>query len=337
MSMHDILAAAIAAANAAQQPTQPEPPSPDVLVLDEPAPLVTPPDVPQYQPHAAPQIKTLADKAMLVKLTRKMFSPYAFDKDATDIVTSQTGINAGRFNKHLFKRPNALVRKVNATFTAAYQYHKQHTLPWETGVDLLRADLYMEYTAQMRKHIDACNNAVSQLAAVWDQEVADDMAHLGSLAKLSDYPVDISRHYGIDVRFRPVPTVGDFRCGISDEDRASLERDIRDAEHAASAHVIESLLEPMTAAAKRLVEYQGNKGERFHAGTILNMLEVADRMAKVNISDDPVIAQRIADLRATVGQYATPTGIEALKRSSTVRQTAKAQIDQLMANMAGLV
>jgi hypothetical protein len=274
---------------------------------------------------------------MLVKLTRRMFSPYAYDEQATSIVAQQTGINAGRFNKHLFKRSDSLVRKVNAKFTEAYTYHKQHTLPWENGVDLLRADLYLEYTSEMRKRIDACNAAVAQLETVWTTEVANDMAHLGPLAKPDDYPKSIGGYYGIDVRFRPVPTAGDFRVSISDEDRASLERDIREAERNAATHVIQSLLEPMQAATKRLAEYKGDKGQRFHDSTIMNMLEVADRMAVVNLSDDPVVADKINALRTLVGQYASETGIEALKRSSTVRASAQQQIATLMNDMAGLV
>lgn len=342
MSMQDILKAAMERALQKPQPTSTN----DVAVL-EPEPLSPPPEVihsatthqpgntGQFCAHAAPTIKTLADKAMLVKLTRRMFSPYAYDEQATSIVAQQTGINAGRFNKHLFKRPDSLVRKVNSKFTEAYTYHKQHTLPWENGVDLLRADLYLEYTAQMRQRIDACNQAVAELEAVWDIEVQNDMSHLGPLAKLDDYPSNIGRYYSIDVRFRPVPTVGDFRVGISEEDRASLEKDIHDAEQNAARHVIESLLEPMNAAVKRLTEYKGDKGQRFHDSTILNMLEVADRMALVNISDDPIIADKINALRSLVSTYAN--NVDVLKQSATVRATAQKQINDLMQDMAGLV
>ena len=35
-----------------------------------------------------------------------------------------------------------------------------------------------------------------------------------------------------------------------------------------------------------------------------NMVDVASRMAKVNVSDDPVIAERIKDLQSLVGTYA---------------------------------
>ena len=332
MSMQDILAQAIA--RATQQPAI-DTTDHDVAVIDEPTTHQPPQPQTVYTPHTTPTIKTLADKAMLVKLTRRMFSPYAYDEQATAIVSQQTGINAGRFNKHLFKRSDSLVRRVNSKFSEAYTYHKQHTLPWENGVDLLRADLYLTYTAEMRQRIDACNSAVAELEAVWDIEVQNDMQHLGQLAKLDDYPKDISRYYSIDVRFRPVPTVGDFRVGISDEDRASLDRDIRDAERNAARHVIESMLEPMNAAVKRLTEYKGDKGQRFHDSTIVNMLEVADRMALVNISDDPIVTDKINALRSLVSTYAN--NVDMLKKSQTVRDKAHLQITTLMQDMAGLV
>lgn len=325
MSINATLASAMANAVANPNLFMPQP--------EERAAVITPP---QFQHHAAPQIKTLADKAMLVKLTRRMFSPYAYDEEATRAAESSMGVtNVGRFNKHLFKRAGSKVREVNKLFSDAYIYHKRHTLPWDNGVDLLKADLYMSYTAEMRQRIDACTEAVLDLAAVWDQEVADDMQHLGAMAKLEDYPTDITKFYGIDVRFRPVPSAGDFRVGISDEDLASLEKDILEAEQNAAKHVIVSMLEPMQAAAKRLTEYRGDKGQRFHDSTITNMLEVADRMAVINLSDDPAVAERINDLRALVGTYAK--NIDVLRESETVRQTAKQQIKALMQQMEGLV
>jgi hypothetical protein len=65
------------------------------------------------------------------------------------------------------------------------------------------------------------------------------------------------------------------------------------------------------------------------------MVEVADRMGRINISDDPVIADRIRDLRSLVGTYANNKDV--LRNSQSVRSKAATQIDTLVGQMAGLV
>ena len=73
----------------------------------------------------------------------------------------------------------------------------------------------------------------------------------------------------------------------------------------------------------------------FRDSLIDNMVDVADRMGRVNISDDPVIAERIKDLRSLVGTYANNKDV--LRNSQTVREKAATQIDDLMSKMSGLV
>ena len=191
------------------------------------------------------------------------------------------------------------------------------------------------YTKTMRGLIADAERAADALEADWHNEVALDMAHLGPLAKAEDYPTSIRGYYYVTLQFRPVPAESDWRVTISDEDKASMNSAIAAAEANAAKHIIRQMLEPMAAAAKRLTEYRGQKGERFRDSTILNMVEVVDRMARVNISDDPAITDQINALRSLVSQYAN--NIDVLKQSQTVRDTARSQIETLMGSMSGLL
>ena len=79
----------------------------------------------------------------------------------------------------------------------------------------------------------------------------------------------------------------------------------------------------------------GDKGSIFRDSLIDNMVEVADRMGRINISDDPVVTERIKDLRSLVGTYANNKDV--LRNSQSVRTKAVSQIDNLVGQMAGLV
>jgi hypothetical protein len=295
---------------------------------------------PSYQPAKLAHIKGLDEKAVLIQLKRRQYSPYKLDKDETD------AYGAGNVNKHLFSGSDNRVKKAMSAYGEVYTFVKDNTVPWSTGIELLNINNYIDFTRELRALITKADAAVDDLVTHWNDEVAEDMARLTkiaqakgkpSLANMDDYPSaeEMQGKWSIEVRYMPVPTTGDFRVNISDEDKATLQQQLDDAEKNASTHVIEQMLDPMRCAVEKLSVPIGVDGSVFRDSLIDNMVEVSERMNKVNISDDPVVQQQINDLRALVGVYASKK--EALRQSQPFRADAKAKIDELMGRMKGLV
>jgi hypothetical protein len=269
-----------------------------------------------------------------------MYSPYKLDQEESK------KYGAGNVNKHLFEGRNNKVKETISKFSEVYVYVKENTVPWSTGVDMLNIDHYMEFTQGLRQLVDQANQAVWELYSKWDDEVTADLDRLAqiaiakgkpNLANPSDYPSadEMRTKFSIDVRYMPVPTTGDFRVGISDEDKESLQQQLDDAGSNATKHVLESMITPMRRAIEKLAVPIGNDGSVFRDTLIDNMVDVAERMNKVNISDDPAIQAKIDDLRSLVGTYANNKDM--LRDSQTVREKAVSQIDSLVSQMANLV
>ncbi len=287
-------------------------------------------------------IKGLDEKAVLISVKRRMYSPYKLDQEESK------KYGAGNVNKHLFEGRDNKVKDTISKFTDVYTYVKDNTVPWSTGVDMLNIDHYMDFTSGLRQLVDTANQAVNSLCVVWDDEVQKDLIRLAKIAVVrgkpnladpSDYPDvnELRSKFGIDVRYMPVPTTGDFRVGISDEDKASLQQQLDDAGNNATTHVLNSMITPMKRAIEKLNVPIGSNGSVFRDTLIDNLVDVAERMNKVNLSDDPAIQNKIDDLRSLVGQYASPIGKDTLRSSQTVREKAVRQIDGLVSQMAGLV
>lgn len=345
MNMHEQLRAAMAAAQAAHDSStvavfpgkdsddenapQPVNELPDtfVSVADAARPVI------EEAKRNIVKLKGLDEKAVLVQVKRRMYSPYKLDE------AESRAYGAGNVNKHLFQGRDNRVKQAIAAYTAVYTFVKDNTVPWSTGIDMLNIDHYMEFTSGLRKLIDSANDAVADLVDNWDYEVNADYSRLlpTGHANYDDYPTaeEVQARFGIEVRYMPVPTTGDFRVAISEEDRASLQKQLDDAEANASKHVLTQMIEPMTAAVKKLTVKIGDEGSIFRDSLIDNMVDVANRMAKVNISDDPAIRERIKDLQALVGAYANNKDV--LRNSQSVREKAATQIDNLMSQMVGLV
>lgn len=289
--------------------------------------------------------KPLSEKAVLIRLKRSMYAPYKLDSMESEKYA------VGNVNKHLFEGRDNLVKVALSKYTEVYTFVKEHTVPWlDNGTDLLNIKMYQEFTSGLRARIDQANSAVDELVRNWDSEVVKDLARLRTVdamkndgrirANPDDYPTaeEVAAKFSISVRYAPVPTTGDFRVEISEADKASLEAEISEVERAAAAHVIESMLEPMQRAVEKLAVPVGTKGPggaTFRDSLILNISEVADRMARVNLSDDPALENKIADLRSLVGQYTK--NIDVLRESQSVRTKAKTQLEGLISQMSGLV
>jgi len=347
MNMNDILANAID-----QAVHQAPPPVPDVsekvhsVLNEEPhdssEPVVEPDHKPVTTTKQRIKVKGLDEKAVLISVKRRMYSPYKLDQEESK------KYGAGNVNKHLFEGRDNRVKDTISKFTDVYTYVKDNTVPWSTGVDMLNIDHYMDFTSGLRQRVDVANQAVNTLCTYWNDEVQGDLDRLAQIAVLknrpnladpSDYPdVDELRaKFGVDIRYMPVPTTGDFRVVISDEDKASLQQQLDDAESNATKHVLNSMIEPMKRAIEKLSVPIGSDGSVFRDTLIDNIVDVAERMSRVNISNDPVIQEKINDLRSLVGSYASPVGKDNLRSSQTVREKAVNQIDSLVSQMAGLV
>jgi hypothetical protein len=271
-----------------------------------------------------------------------MYSPYKLDREES----KQYG--AGNVNKHLFEGRDNLVKSTISKFTDVYTYVKDNTVPWTTGVDMLNIDHYMEFTSGLRQRVDDAYRAVDTLCLSWEDEVKSDLDRLGeialakgkpNLANANDYPdVDELRSkFGIHIRYMPVPTTGDFRVGISDDDKASLQQQLDDAGVNANKHVIQSMIEPMERAIAKLSVPIGNDGSVFRDTLVDNLVEVTERMNKINLSDDATIQGSIDGLRDLISSYASERGKDLLRSNQTSREKAVNDIGTLCKQMSGLV
>lgn len=282
------------------------------------------------------QIPTLADKAMLVRLKRSVYQPYAYDQGATMKVEVDTGVRrAGRFNKRLLLDCYEL-RDTNSAYNDVYQYHMLNTVPWtDTGLRMLPAHMYFEYTQGMRELMDKARAASAKLAAKWDDLVAADLARLGPLGNCDDYPRDISQCYGVSLSFMPVPTASDFRVKISDEDRASLESAIAEAEAGVTKHLLAEMLEPIERAVTKLAVPIGAEGSIFRDTLLSNITEVAQRARKLNLTGDPSVTAIVDAINGAIGGYAQAP--DRLREDIGARNDAQEKLADIMAKMSAFM
>jgi len=288
------------------------------------------------------QIKSLAEKAMLVTLKMSRYGTTKLDRD-------ETAAYGGSHNvyKSLFSGSNNRVKKANSAYNAVYTYLKENTVPWAKGVDMINAEQYIPLTTKLRTLKADARAAVEDLLNNLEAEIASDMNYRqgcaastgkGHAISRADYPSleEMRAKYSVDVQISPVPKPNDFdpRHGVSEEDIASLQRQLDDAATNGGKHVIKQMLEPMEKAVVNL-STPVEDVKKFYNSIVTNMVDVADRMRRANISDDPEVSQRIHELTTLSGNLNHNTDV--LRHSHTARSAAVNDISSLMGRMQGLV
>lgn len=281
-------------------------------------------------------IPTLADRAMLVRLSRSQYQPYAHDLGATMKIEVDTGVRkAGRFNKRLLLDCHML-RDTNVAFNDVYQYHMRNTAPWlDDGMRVLPSKSYFDYSQAMSELMATARRKVDELAVVWDQLVIEDMQRLGPLARSEDYPKDIRSKYSVGLKFLPIPTASDFRVHISDEDKATLASAISEAESGVTRHLLAEMLEPVKRAVEKLSVPIGAEGSIFRDSLLSNLIEVADRAKKLNVMDDLAVETIIDAINANVKGYVQNP--DRLREDVAARSDAQAQLDEIMNKMSAFM
>lgn len=283
-----------------------------------------------------PHFTTLADKALLVKLSMSSYQPYAFDKGATEIIEQATGLKGtGRYNKRLFAG-NPVLSNTNEKFRTLYNAYLKRTVPWlDDGVRMTPNALYFEFAKDMRGLIREAKLAADQLEQSWDVMVAADMMRLGPLANAADYPSknEIRAKFDATINFFPVPTTHDFRIEVSDEDKAEMEQAIKDAEANVSKYLMKEMLAPIAYFVDKLAVPIGEKGSVFRDTLVGNLVELIDRLPRLNISNDPELTKVIQDVKAVVDTY----NMDSLRDSPIIRQTARDKMAEIQSQMAAFM
>jgi hypothetical protein len=243
-------------------------------------------------------------------------------------------------NRKLFRDKLNPINRIMQKAGEVYTYHKNHTLAYaDKGPRLLPNVQYMDYSAGMRNLIASVDSLKAQLMPNYDKYVQLDIQHRSlspnSRAKLEDYPTSeqFEASMGFELKFMPLPDAAHFLFDISEDDRAAFVDMMSQVEQSARNETIKLMLEPLGHLVDKLNKPIGTEGSIFRESAIDNIVDNIDRARKLNVSDDPEIAQMIDTLSAAVNVY---TGTNVLRESPIVRGQAAKKLAFIAGQMGAL-
>lgn len=242
------------------------------------------------------------ERVILVSLRVGKFTARKKDKGATEEVHLKHGaeVDAGAYTKLLLAKPT--MKAVQHAESKARTRHRMLTLPWDDdGNRIISTRGYTDYTDAMRECRMDYDEAVNEFCDHYPDyiEAARTDGRLGTLFDADDYPNEdkIRKKFKFDFELNPLPHGDDIRVDISEDAAKAMAEDIerrtKQRIEDAMNSVFGRILDVTGKMAERLSEYKGKGGEgkRFRDAIVVNVLQVAELLPVLNVTDDPRIDQ----------------------------------------------
>lgn len=281
----------------------------------------------------APRRNLLAERAVLVVLSARMWTARKLDRKATDETNSRAGASAdaGRFNKLLL--PKTALAEIERIQTEARGFHYGRTRAWiHSGPAILPTAGFLDYSAKMQEFRHRHESAVPKFLAVYPALQADQQSRLGSMFDPAEYPSvsEIEKRFTFDVKFFPVPDASDFRTDLSEEQAELIRDQLRDTSKEATAEAMRQTWTQLAEVIGRMVDklkgfVPGSDGKRaegiFRDSLVENVRQLAELLPGFNLTNDPILADIASRMSAELCRH----DAKELRESDALRDaTAKA-------------
>lgn len=288
-------------------------------------------------------ITTLADKAMLVKLTVRRANLTKRDSVAEAIIQQQMDDTSLTVLSRLFKDKHNPINQIMTAASEVYTYHKNNTLPWaDKGPRMLPNNNYMDYTQTMRSKIANVDTLLQKHIPNYDTYVQLDIAYrsknqTASRAKVEDYPSadDFRSRMGFDLRFMPMPDQRHFLFDLSDEDLHAFNASMEQTASMAREDAVKRMLEPLSHLVDKLNKPIGTDGHIFRDSAIENIVEGIEQARKLTLDESPEIKQLTDTLNAEITKYAEHSNW--LRESPIVREQAAQKLSDIASAMGAFM
>ena len=269
-------------------------------------------------------------RAMLVELTIRQWAARKHDKKVSREVDQGHGAkNAGRYNKQLIAKD--ALEPIAKKASAIRLFHYARTLPWgNNGQRLLPAKFFLDYRNELVKHRDEFNRLVDTFMSSYPQLVSDARTRLGSLYDPNEYPpaTDVRLSFGVEFDIFPVPTAGDFRVDVANEERSEIAAQIEAATQERQANATKACYIRVRDVLQRMKQQCVAGKTRITDSLIEDTRDLTDMLDDLNIGDDPELTRIASEIRKDLLVDA-----DDLRRSPKTRQAVGDRAAELLDSM----
>jgi hypothetical protein len=280
----------------------------------------------------------IQDKAMLIRPTLSKFTPYKYDRNMSNQTAAIYGASTDyvRTSKRLVSK--SVFSGIEKIDTEIRQFIYHNTRPWfDEGWRILATAMYFDVTDGLAERFAKREALVADFVAQWPEIKAEAQRALNDAYREEDFPEDVASRFHADVIFMPIPRTGDFRAeGLDPEDISKIEADTlaRIQEQFNSNDLWRRVYDTVQHISERLHSYgtdaSGKVINRFHDTLITNLRDLTAILPKLNITNDP----DLADMHQVLEREICVWDAQTLRDHEIARVDVAAKADEILKQCA---
>lgn len=276
---------------------------------------------------------TLTNRALLVSLSICQWTARKFDRHETQqlLIRHGVGADAARVNKSLLGKPESLQAIKRKTNAMRWDYYNR-SLPWgQEGVNVIRADGYMDFVQIMRDHMYELRGLHSVFLAEYPKLREDARLYLNGMYDENDYPSAdrVASKFSCDMKFFPIPEKTDWRVSLSDDEMDELRKQTQDEINRSSAEAMKDAWGRIHKAVAHAIERLSDPKAVFRDSLVENAQELCRVLTSLNITDDPHLERVRLEVETALCSHNPST----LREDPVVRQDVADKMADIMSKM----
>ncbi len=307
----------------------------------------------------------LHSRAMLASLTVKAWSARKYDKKVTKETNEahNADADAGRYNKKLLPGDAPSYKALTQHISQMRLKHYALTLPWsDEGSRVLTRLEYWHYADTMRQMFTEGDALLDAFVADYPQLREDARVKLNGMFDEEDYPRDIRKKYKFGITYDPIPTGGDWRVELPQEEIDMLSASTQNRVDAALAEAQADAVKRLHKVLAKMVERLGGEdtcdkcegegttietrkrptkgttvtcwicggtgkvGATFRDTLVDNVNDLCDILARINLTDDP----KLEEYRRMTAALASDTNVNELRDVPKIREDVAKQAQSIL-------
>lgn len=246
------------------------------------------------------EVKTLRDKAVLVKFTGHGWGAHKIDRNVQRRVAKLYGakhVGVGWYRKYLI--PKVVIDQWWQVVGQARSTHHHESLPWLDGsVRMVPVTNLGEYLAKMRKHERTADKVRADIVGNLDRYIKEGMRLQGRMANKADYPskARIARMFELEIKVTPVPDMVDWRIDYPAKEFAKIRKQAEQTLSEIQKDALTELWERLHEVVKHAADTLSDKEKTFRNSLFENLKKTVVLLAKLNITGD----KRLEEMRKEI-------------------------------------
>ncbi len=279
----------------------------------------------------------LSDKALLVHLGVSEWVAKKLDKKASAEVALANGAvsKAGRYNKSLLPTCDLLEAVKTKTSAIRAKFYR-NTLPWGIeGTYILPSANYLAFMTEFRKEKSQWESLVNDFLAEYPQARADAQQMLAGLYNAKEYPSlgVLKKKFRMELSVLPVPTAGDFRVELANEEFSSIQADVEKRVAASSQAAMDDVWRRLYKKVEWLADRLSKPENTFHDATYQDARDTCAMLTRLNFTNDPDLETMRQEVEAKLVSHHP----ESLRNDPDLRNDTAAECKAIMDKMGAFM